>query len=195
MRNISKDPRKQVFQPDQRNRRVKRLLIDDEDVEKLPTNIGRNFPDLEEIVVQNSKLKSVTPDIFKEMPKLKELDLSNNMLTNIPAGTFRHLPSVEKINLENNKIYNINPKVFEGLRKLISINLRRNGCIDDVFEYQTISLIGQKLEENCTPCMKAERELATCRTQGGSVNNKSPKVVESLRKENEKLRLLLKVRF
>lgn len=193
VRNLPSDPSKTTFEPDQRNRRVKKLLIDDDNLEKLPANIGSNFPDLEEFVVKNSKLKILTSEDLKNMPNLKELDLSHNLLTAVSIGLFQNNPAIEKINLENNKIHSANTRAFDGLRKLISVNLKHNGCVDELFEYQTISQIGRNLKENCGVCMKIEKELAACRQQRTTV--KSPMVVESLKNENEKLRSLLKVSF
>lgn len=251
-----------VFQEKPENKRVKRVALNDKQIQQLPRDIGKSFPGITELTAGSSSLKSLNPGSFQEMPFLKHLDLSYNELTKIPSGTFDDLSSLQTLNLKRNQIDNFNvpkiptlrelslegnnlkylspktfsnlpqlsnldlannqlptidesvfksnPKlrevslasnkiqsmssqVFEGLNELQSIDLTKNDCIDSMFAHDTIQLMQQELEEKCSSCGNLKVQLANCKRDKEDSWKSAPKKFESLRKENEKLRSLLKV--
>jgi hypothetical protein len=91
-----------------------------------PKNLDKVFPDLEAIVVYNTKLQAITQDDLKVFPRLKVANFYGNQLKIITADTFRFNPKLERIDLDQNLIFHIAPHTFDGLRKLTALDLHGN---------------------------------------------------------------------
>ena len=141
------DP-KYTFEEVPNNSRVKRLAFTgDEITEFLPDDIGQTFPNLVELTLKNSSLKTIRPENFKGMRQTKYLDLSGNNLIFIEPDVFDELTSLEELNLSQNnlkfidelklewlkvldlngnKLSFIEPKTFSKLLELVSVDLTNN---------------------------------------------------------------------
>lgn len=86
------------------NKRVKRVVLNDDTIKFLPQNIGESFPNIAELKAESSSLMSINSLDLKDMPQLKYLDLSNNELSSITLETFDSLPSLENLDLKRNNL-------------------------------------------------------------------------------------------
>lgn len=91
-----------------------------------PSNLGEIFPNLEEIVIEKSNLKSIEKQNFESFTNLKTISLRNNNLTSIDDGTFDDSIKLEYLNLAHNFIEKIPKKAFATLVQLKILDLSHN---------------------------------------------------------------------
>jgi Leucine-rich repeat (LRR) protein len=90
--------------------RVKSLTFSGSNLNYLPSNIGQNFPNLEELSVIDASLTSLTKEIFQNLPNLKTLHLSG--VQNFDLDTFEDLRSLKNLNL-NTEVEDIEEAFWE----------------------------------------------------------------------------------
>ncbi|CRL08203.1 CLUMA_CG020936, isoform A [Clunio marinus] len=136
-----------VIKDQPENRRVKRMILNDNKLNNFPNDIGQTFPSLKELSASNSTLSYIHPEAFKDMPFLNNLDLSDNNLQLLPEKMFDDLLSLEELNLsgnkleylgdlkigslkslhlDENKLICISHKAFWNFPNLVTLNLARN---------------------------------------------------------------------
>jgi Leucine-rich repeat (LRR) protein len=102
------------FEKRPENKRVKRVVLNDDAIKFLPQDIGESFPNMAELKTENSSLMAINSLDFKDMPRLKYLDLSNNELSSIIPETFDNLPSLENLSLKRNNLKHFaTPKISQ----------------------------------------------------------------------------------
>jgi hypothetical protein len=101
-------------------------LHDSPNLMHFPKNLDSVFPDLEAIVIYDSRLQAITQDDLKVFPRLNLLVLVQNELRVIAADTFRANPKLQRVDLDSNMIFHIEPHAFDGLRKLAVLSIRGN---------------------------------------------------------------------
>jgi hypothetical protein len=99
-----------------------------QNVNFLPTKIGKFFPNLIAINVKNSKLVGIFEINLVGLKKLKFLNLGHNQIQGVKAGTFKDNSELEMIILDHNNIAQIDAKAFDNLNYLRSLHLADNSC-------------------------------------------------------------------
>jgi len=105
---------------------LKTLKVDSEYVEDITTDIDLNCP-LEEITLNNTKIKNLPNSIFK-LNKLKKIELGNNSSMNVKIVKFKNSPI--ECNFEKTKI----DCYQEGACSNISSSNYKNCTDDDIIE-------------------------------------------------------------
>lgn len=96
------------------------------DVGFLPRNIGKKFPNLEQINVTYSNLTIVRDFYFKDLKKVQSVTLSYNNIAIIEAGAFNDLISVTELLLKRNKLKTLDDRLFTTMVSLEYLYLTRN---------------------------------------------------------------------
>lgn len=148
---------------------------------------------LKVLSLEGNELRYLDPNTFSKLPRLISLDLENNHLSSIDESVFKSNPKLKTISLASNRIQSISPKVFESLRELNTVDLSKNDCVDFVFTQASTSLLSRELEQKCASCENLKTQLMTCKREKDITMKSGPKLFDSLKKEGEKLKLLLKV--
>jgi Leucine-rich repeat (LRR) protein len=146
------------------------------------------IPTLKVLSLRNNEFSYLDPATFSALPELLELDLDNNQLTSIDEKSFEFNPKLKKISLAANKLRSISSKIFMNLRELDTIDFTKNYCIDSRFTENSLNTMYREIEEKCASCQENLQENL-------QKNLKTRKNFENLKKENKKLKLLLKVIF
>lgn len=92
----------------------------------LPHEFLQRFEHVNDIVLDNSEIKSINEKTFPKGWGLLELSMSSNDISELPEFVFSKMSNISKINLQLNRIHNIDPNAFNGTTKLKTINLSRN---------------------------------------------------------------------
>lgn len=127
------------------------LFINSQIVHFMPHRIEKFFPELTEIAIINSKLKSINKSDLKHFMRLKSLDLRGNGLESLDGDLFEFNPEIEYINFSDNKIKFVEENVLNSLLKLKHANFLENICINDEATSKTkISILIEKIEKQCS---------------------------------------------
>ncbi|KAG5668578.1 hypothetical protein PVAND_016515 [Polypedilum vanderplanki] len=94
----------------------------------IPTNLERIFPNIILIFINNSNLTQITSDDFKPFPKLKAIYILFNSIEFLCKDFFIHNRELEAISFWENKIRHIEPSTFKNLSSLRILDLRGNVC-------------------------------------------------------------------
>lgn len=127
------------------------LFIDSQIVHFLPRRIEKFFPELKEIVIINSKLKSINKSDLKHFMRLNSLDLSGNGIESLDGDLFEFNPEIGYVNFSGNQIKFVGENIFNSLLKLKHANFLENICINDVAKSKTeISILTEKIGKRCS---------------------------------------------
>jgi Leucine-rich repeat (LRR) protein len=102
---------------------ISTLNIVNQDMFYFPIEIKKIFPNLQSIVVENSKLSKIP--LFEDMD-LSTLEVRGNKIASIDPNAFLHSSSLVILDLSNNEISNLPAKLFEKLINLREIDLSHN---------------------------------------------------------------------
>lgn len=112
-------------------------------VKFLPKNVGIQFPNLSQFVVQKTGLTVVRNHYFKHMQNLERLYLNENRITSIDSGSFNDLISVEWLECYQNMIVTLDARLFATMVRLDGIDLNHNKI--KFLDPQTFKIPGGKL--------------------------------------------------
>lgn len=146
---------------------------------KLKFFVKPKIPTLKVLSLNTNELEYLNSITFSMLPELTELDLDNNQLQIIHKNFFEFNLKLKKVYLARNKLRSISPTVFKNLSELDEVDLTGNECIDSLFTETSLKSIHREIREKCASCGKP----------------KTRKNFENLKKENRKLKSLLKVKF
>ncbi|KAM6986255.1 leucine-rich repeat-containing protein 19-like [Aplochiton taeniatus] len=85
-----------------------------------------SHPNLEELHLDNNRLRGLPEKLFSRLSTLKVLSLSGNNLTLVEPGAFVGLTELERLDLSHNALQALPPEVFGGLPGLRSLQLQGN---------------------------------------------------------------------
>ncbi|XP_039611636.1 leucine-rich repeat-containing protein 38-like isoform X3 [Polypterus senegalus] len=106
---------------------VRRLLLADNLIERIPADFLVLYSDLVYLDLRNNSLSAIELGTFVTSSRLVFLDLGCNNLTEIPAGTFGGSHSLIKLRLGSNPYLSMVSKdAFSGLTALRELELERN---------------------------------------------------------------------
>lgn len=104
---------------------VTTVIAWDSTFEVFPSLITQNFPNLWEMYLTKSGIKTFYREIVNG-GRLRKLDLGFNEISTIPAGTFASCTDLYNLSLNDNQIEVFNADMFEGLPELHVLDLRNN---------------------------------------------------------------------
>jgi Leucine-rich repeat (LRR) protein len=148
--------------------KVKTFEIEEaKQVDFIPLEIVTEFPNLNGIVITESKvptvksglfkpafenieyldlslcnIKSIEANAFQYLIKLKYIRLYANKLSTLPDQVFGNNPGLLHIDLRQNQLSSIVPNFFDGLNKLKLVYISTNLCIEEDIGCETC-LVGQ----------------------------------------------------
>lgn len=80
----------------------------------VPSILCRQFPNLQDLYIDESFLEVINEDSFEDCRNLEWLDLYGNALTSVPDFTFANSPNLAFIYLLHNQISHVAPNAFAG---------------------------------------------------------------------------------
>jgi hypothetical protein len=128
-------------------------------IDFLPKQIVRDFPQLNEIVIENcdtftiiknelftedfgaiqyldiesNQIETIEADAFQHLPKLKWIAFDENQVKSLPHQIFKNNPDLILILFVKNQINSITPDFFKNLNKLQSVDFNENQCANTEF--------------------------------------------------------------
>lgn len=139
------------------------LIVQQQLILFLPTNLGKEFPllkilevsrsglllieqkhlsglgRLEQLNLTGNKIWSIGSGSLIDLKKLAVLDLSFNRIESIKAGSFKGLDQLLNLHLNDNQIKEITPQFSSPMKKLEFVNLYNNDC--GISSYPESSLV------------------------------------------------------
>ncbi|XP_070493732.1 uncharacterized protein [Chironomus tepperi] len=82
------------------------------DILYIPDGLGKLFPKLKILYIQNCKLKSLARKNFKNMDQLSTISLSKNQIEHIDPDTFYDVPMLFSLRLNGNKLRSLQNDLF-----------------------------------------------------------------------------------
>lgn len=130
--------------------KIKTLVISaSPNLEYFPAGIETFFPNLEEITITQTSLKSLTANNLKNFTGLKKLVLSENILESLNGKLFEFNKEIEEIDLSGNKITHIGDELFEFLPNLKEFDMGENQCFNQTDKNLSMDL-KLKIIKNCS---------------------------------------------
>lgn len=111
------------------NNSVNIFFADEQSIKYFPFQLSQQFPNLEKIEIQQSKLSALHRMDFDGFSKLAQIVMNNNNLSSISAGTFDSVPELELLDLSSNNIASLPTKIFTRLTRLRTLLLSNNRMI------------------------------------------------------------------
>lgn len=102
-------------------------------VPHLPKGLGKMFPDLRELAVSSSGLKSIAADDLKDMPALLSLYINDNPITSLSSDLFKFTPNIGFVGFTNNKITIVGEDLLTNVTSLSQFDFAGNKCISRSF--------------------------------------------------------------
>lgn len=143
----------------QKNMKLKKLLLNDNNLEQFNESFVKHLRDLELIDLSENQDIKISPNSFQNNTKLKELrlsgirlekieeklfeklvnleviDLSTNFLTNVPKTLFQNNLKLKEIYLSGNQIKDLDKDIFKNLQDLEKVKLNSNSLTEIDPEY------------------------------------------------------------
>ncbi|XP_034142919.1 leucine-rich repeat-containing protein 38 isoform X2 [Esox lucius] len=143
--------------PDEIPLDVRRLLLSDNWIPRIPSDFLVLYSDLVYLDLRNNSLSHIEPGTLSTSSRLVFLDLGSNNLTEIPSGTFGQSRSLIKLRLSNNPFLSmVNEDAFMGLTSLRELELERNalsglqvGALSQLPSLRVVRLEGNPWVCNC----------------------------------------------
>lgn len=143
--------------PDEIPLDVRRLLLADNWIPRIPSDFLVLYSDLVYLDLRNNSLSQIEPGTLSTSSRLVFLDLGSNNLTEIPKGTFGESRSLIKLRLGNNPYLSmVSEDAFSGLTSLRELELERNalstikvGALSQLPSLRVVRLEGNPWVCNC----------------------------------------------
>lgn len=115
-----------------------------------PGNLHQKFPNLEVVILWNSRVKYVESFDLRGLMNLKFLRLNDNEIEILQSDLFLHNLQLMEIHLQNNKLKFIGAKLLFPLTRLKLANFTSNVCIDEIADTPSaFESIRKSIEEQC----------------------------------------------
>lgn len=131
------------------NVKVTDIIISNQNVFMIPLGLKRIFPNLVNLAVQRSELKSVSR---LSAAGLEVLALPSNQIVEIPIDAFWDCPDLKTLDLNWNEIKNLDENLFIRSPNLMQFEANHNkiehlhrDLFRDTQELEVVSLVGNKL--------------------------------------------------
>lgn len=108
------------------NNTITVFFVDKQSIKFFPFQLSQQFPDLERIEIQQSKLVALHRMDFAGFSKLTEIVINKNNFSSVSDNTFDSTPELELLDLSSNNIVALPPKIFARLTRLHTLLLSDN---------------------------------------------------------------------
>ncbi|CRL08249.1 CLUMA_CG020885, isoform A [Clunio marinus] len=106
-------------------------VISSPDFKYFPMGIEKFFPNLEEIIISNTGLKTLPTEALRNFHKLRKIHVTYSQLQELEQNVFFFNGDIEEVNLSENNLTRIGVNAFKHLHKLKKLNLMNNFCINE----------------------------------------------------------------
>lgn len=113
-------------------KKLQKLYLPENKIEKLPLCIFKYVENLEIIDLSGNKIQEFNEDTFLNLPNLQQFTANDNLLMQLDAGLFRQNSNLKKIFMSHNNISVIEMN-FMKMKDVEVVDLRGNFCIDSFF--------------------------------------------------------------
>lgn len=104
---------------------IEGLFFVNSDVNFVPQNISKFFPNLKALWLSNVNLKSLVKENLANLPDLKYLYIAMNDLKTLRKDVFENNPKLYYISMHNNDIEYIENGIIDGLESLYAVLYRK----------------------------------------------------------------------
>lgn len=131
---------------------VECLLVIDQNMTYIPSNIDEYFPNLKCIAWDNSGLRTLISRDLQQFPKLIRLQFISNSLTYLDGNLFQYTLYLRAIDFESNRIGAVGENLLSNLTNLEFADFRNNICINLVASRSgIIEELEEALHKQCRP--------------------------------------------
>jgi Leucine rich repeat len=132
------------------------------DLDFIPQNIHKHFPNIILIEFDNCKIRSLTGDELKDYVNLEKFSIDSNGIRMIPGSLFQNNPKMKYISFIDNKITKVGSNLLTRLEHLTYVDFKYNNCISKSADNRTSVLeLVEELKEKCAypedPSAKKEK--------------------------------------
>ena len=132
-----------------KNSDVEALIISDQVLIEIPTNVNTFFPNLKAILIYNTNLRTISSDDLP-FPNLEYFASMLNKLQAIDGELFMNTPKLTTISFYKNSLEHVGENIFKGLNDLAYVNFRENTCVDaGAWTTLEIERLTEKLRNEC----------------------------------------------
>lgn len=134
------------------NANVQVIYVISSNLQFIPSNLARFFPNLIIMALNDLPLLRVTAGDLKPFPNLQRFYSTSSLLTSINGDLFQHTKKLQRIRFEAGKLQDIGENLLSDLNDLSFVSFQGNECIDFVAETpQEIEELKEKLLVQCPP--------------------------------------------
>lgn len=108
------------------NEKIETFIMNNQEIVFMPISLASTFPNLKELIINNSGLTKLSSGDFKGMTNLRKIEITNNKISSINENVFDGLNSLEVLDLSANEISTLKENIFSSLINLITLNLSDN---------------------------------------------------------------------
>jgi hypothetical protein len=140
------------------------ISIEKQVVNVMPEGLEKFFPNIEGLLISDSKLAKVGKKDMQKFPKLRQLYLASNNLRFLPGDLFDGNLELKQVNFNMNPITFVGHNLVTPLEKLEYATFFSTKCISKSYFPYEISSLADDLRENCPEpaldviCGNAEQE-------------------------------------
>jgi Leucine rich repeat len=109
---------------------IKLLLIDEQIMKFLPSNLHNFFPNLSALIIDSTQLTSIARIDLENFEHLQLLFIGNNKIDELNGDLFHGNPHVEWITYINNFTKRISADIFDALPNVHFVSFLRNSCVN-----------------------------------------------------------------
>lgn len=154
----------------------------DNNLERLPKDIGKFFPNLVFFGWQRGSLKNISANDLKPFPNLSLLSFSHNQLESLESDLFEHTKALKWIWFTSNFIEHVGQGSLHGLNGLVFAEFSNNKCISfGATSKADVELLRESLQTKCSA------EIIPQASMLSSVVVPSPQCTDTCLKCNEVL--------
>lgn len=109
-----------------------------EELTYIPSNLGKYFPNLQNIFIINTKLQKISSTDLKQFPKLLDFVSIQNLITSLPANLFEGNQNLRQFGIvgpdnydETNSLRTVGKDLLISAPKLEAVTLKNNFCVID----------------------------------------------------------------
>lgn len=138
-------------------KKVKYLRINSQVVNYMPVGLEKFFPNILEVEVSKSSLKSIHKQDFAQFKNLRMIDLSRNDLQILESDLFSSNPNLHDLNVSRNSLEVVGDDLLKPLKNLFTIDFSDNPCISFKATGEVeIQELENRLKAKCSPTSRLE---------------------------------------
>lgn len=123
---------------------------------QIPKNIGYTFNNVEDLIIENSSIKSITKFDLKQFKNLKHFVVVSSGIELTPGDLLEYTKNIENITFNDNRLKFIGPNLLDGLVHLKTANFLNNVNINCYYgpgysKAITLEQLKDQIKKLCKP--------------------------------------------